>query len=125
MSETESWQEEDWQEARSDTADIMEDLFGPVHGHFTLNQAATTGDHPEQVRAAWVGIAVPVRETLVRESVSCKSVSILCTDAFNALVEAEVSESVLQYWIDMLNGKAGPEATFIFDLADGTYSPVE
>lgn len=117
----ESQTEEEWQAARDATRDIMAEHFGEVLGHFTLDKVVSTGDHPEAVLSAWVGIPLAVRQNFTFAA-GDEKVEVLCSDGFNALVEAGVDEGVLQYWVDLLDRRAGLEATFTFQASDGHYA---
>ena len=119
MSEFEHSTEEDWQRGREEVQAIEEDLHGPVVGEFHITGVAENGDHPLEIRAAWKGIKLPVRERFAEESEEL--VKVLCTDGYNALVEANVDEKVRQYWIDLLDGRADANTTFDFRPEDGDY----
>lgn len=108
------------QAARDKARDFLEVSFGKTIGHFTLAITASNGEHPEAVRNAWVGIPLAVRERF-QPFPDSTGVDVLCIDGFNALVEAGVTEDVLQYWVDMLGGRAELDATFTFRVSDGQY----
>lgn len=104
----------------SDT--FCEDLHGRVIGSFTPNQVSN-GPHPEAIRGAWVGVAMPVRKypnTAIYYG--DERIFIDAGEAFNALVANDTPEEVLQYWIDNLPGDAGTTLGFI--LSEGEYEPL-
>ena len=100
--------------------EVLESYYGRTIGHFTLQKAASNGGHPEEVRGAWVGIALPVRELYEPER-WMDTIRVLCADGFNALVEAGVQESVRKYWIDSLGGVVDSAENIAFKRSDGTY----
>jgi serine/threonine protein phosphatase PrpC len=119
MSRTESWTDEDWQKGREEMRAIEENLHGPVTGTFIISEVAQNGSHPIEVRQAWQGVPLPVRLRHAFDGGS--TVKVLCTDGINALVEAGTEEEILQYWIDILDGRADENATFDFQASDGSY----
>ena len=110
--------EEHWSEERKAVADILTGMNGLISATFTLSQPASTGDHPENIAGAWVGVPLPIRLYYDRPEFD-GNVRILCVDAYNALVESGADETVLQYWINKLDGRAGPSALFVFPASDG------
>ena len=117
------WTEQDWQKGRNETAVLNERMHGPIVGRFTINEVAKNGDHPAEVRAAWKGVPLPVRKRFVDRSEEV--VMILISDGYNALVEAETPEAVLQYWIELFDGKDDGWTTFNFQPEDGDYFIVD
>lgn len=111
-------------------AAILERLYGRAVGTFTLDTPASNGERPDEVGGAWVGVRLPVRPRNMPEltedgKVSSEVVRVYCVDGFNALVAAETDEKILQYWIDELDGRADPDATFAFSTADGKFAANE
>lgn len=120
-----NWTEADWQRGRDEVRLQDEALHGLVIAKFTITETAQNGSHPEEVRSAWHGIPLPVRERFSGTLNARGIVSVLCTDGYNALVEAGADEKVLQYWIDYLDGRADEYTTFDFLAEDGDYELVD
>jgi hypothetical protein len=122
MSGYEKWDEADWQDARDTMRSVEETYHGPVVGYFTITETAQNGPHPKKVREAWKGVQLPVRTRHMYDGE--ETINILCTDGYNALVEAGKDEGILQYWIDLLDGRTGENDTFAFNTSDGAYHPL-
>ena len=76
-----------------------ERVHGSIVGTFTLNRPASRNlERPQEVREAWVGIPLPIREKLASSIADDVHVSFL--DAFNALIGNSASKFVLEYWIE-------------------------
>jgi hypothetical protein len=111
--------EEDWQAGRDRMSEFLTQLHGPIVGTFIIKEVAQNGPHPYEVRAGWQSVPLPVRESYapcVKEVVK-----VLAADGFNALIELNTDESILQYWIDLLDGIADDYTTFDFHPGDGEY----
>lgn len=99
---------------------FCEELHGRVIGSFTPTEVSN-GPHPEEVRSAWIGVAMPVRAYPNVAIHDTDHVFIDAGEAFNALVANNTPEEILQYWIDTLPGDAGTKLGFI--LNEGEYEP--
>lgn len=120
MSETEPTQQQ-----LDESQRIFEEQFGVVVGHFTLSRAASNGDHPAEVREAWVGLPLPIREMHdpnIETRLSNPDLArVYAFDAFQALVDNDVPEAIRQYWIDYMPRDVPGWVTFDFETSDGEY----
>ncbi|HEU5005254.1 MAG TPA: hypothetical protein VFT49_04190 [Candidatus Saccharimonadales bacterium] len=115
--------EEEWQAARDRTSEILGRIHGSIVGNFVVNKATSNGDHPEAVSASWQSVLLPVREKFTPTGEG--PIKVVAIDAFNSLVEVNTDETVLQYWLDILQRGGGNEyTTFGFDRRDGEYLPL-
>lgn len=93
-----------------------ESLYGPVVAAYTPH-IVTPGDHPDEVKAAWVGVRMTVREHLFPAIEEMGYVQVDTTEAYNALVVSGAPEHILQYWIDCLSGL---HTVFGFHASEGS-----
>ncbi len=96
---------------------LYESHFGPIIGNY-IPTKVTHGNHPKDVKDAWIGASMPVRKYFAGE-LECGSVPIAAGEAFNALVAKGTPDEVLQYWIDRL--PETPSTTLTFSLEEGTF----
>jgi hypothetical protein len=109
----------DWQAGRDRMSELLATIHGPVVGTFIVQEVAQNGPDPVKVREAWRSVLLPVRERYAPQVEEV--VKVLAADGFNALVEVNTEKSVLQYWIDTLDGVADDYTTFAFEPGDGEY----
>jgi hypothetical protein len=108
-----------------DTGPLIEELaermYGPVIAWFTVGEEGIkTGAQPPGIEAAWAGIELPVRERL-EPSYDGIYVAIDAAEAYNALVAAGARDTILQYWIDVMDTPRGRKLgnLFHFPKSDG------
>ena len=82
----------------------------------------TPGNHPAEVKAAWVGVRMPVREHLFPAIEEMDYVQIDTSEAYNALVVAGTPEHILQYWIGRLSEL---HTVFGFHASEGTVEALD
>ena len=111
--------EEDWQAGRDRLSELLTRLHGAIVGTFIIRHVAENGPHPYEIRAGWQSVPLPVRERYAPQV--NEVVKVFASDGFNALVELNTEEAILQYWIDLLDGKADDWTTFDFLPSDGEY----
>ena len=111
--------EEDWQAGRDRLSEALAAIHGPIVGTFIVKEVAQNGAHPYEIRAGWQSVPLPIRERYAPQV--GEIVKVLASDGFNALVEVNTEEKILQYWIDLLDGIADDWTTLDFLPGDGEY----
>ena len=111
--------EEDWQAGRDRMSELLTSIHGPIVGTFIIKEVAQNGPHPYEIRVGWQSVPLPIRERYAPQV--GEVVKVLASDGFNALIELNTDEKILQYWIDLLDGQADDWTTFVFKPTDGEY----
>ncbi len=99
----------------------MEESYGPVIGIFTPGEdlsksRSKVNAPPEEVMAAWSGVPLPIRK--IKPPVQPELVAVYSIDAYWALEASDVTQAILDYWLNQLGMKI--DSLHFFDISEGS-----